>query len=219
MSLIKNVGDPLPSIYTIELYPVIVTLLLQSDDSAILQNGQDVLCSLVNRDFDGILRSSNHNVGGLDLLLQFIAKMLQPETNESSAMFVGKLVRKLIIKGGNHIVPIIPELLLCVVRRLEIAKMPSFIETLIPIFCSLIENQCQTVIDFLHGIKLSNGTTGLELVLNRWCESFADFQGANEVKLTTMSLILVLQTNDPRLLEISVKGDEIENQGPKSIVS
>ena len=218
LSLIKNVGDPFPAIYTAQMYPTLMTLLSVSDDSGVLQNGQYVLCTLVHRDFAGIVNVKSGNTTGLDLLLQFIAKMLSPDSAESSAMFVGKLVRKLISKGGDHIMPIIPQLLVCVAHRLENAKMPTFIETLVLIFCSLIETQCQTVIEFLYGTQLTN-SNALDLVFKCWCDSFGDFQGFYEVKLTTKALILVLETNDPRLMQISVKGDEIVNNHQKSILS
>lgn len=65
---------------------------------------------------------------GLELLLQFIAKLLDPSQSESAALFVGDLISKLIKKGGDLISPILPELLNAVTIRLVDAKLPSFIQ-------------------------------------------------------------------------------------------
>jgi hypothetical protein len=97
-SLIKNVPDPLPEIYTMEMYPIVMDVLLNSDESGLLQNGEEFLRILVHRNFRGILQWSDGQKNGLELLLQFIAKMLAPNQTESGAIFIGNLVRKLISK-------------------------------------------------------------------------------------------------------------------------
>jgi hypothetical protein len=55
-SLIKHVADPFPQVYTWQMYPKVMEILLTVDDSALLQNGQELLKTLVNRDFEGILK-------------------------------------------------------------------------------------------------------------------------------------------------------------------
>lgn len=206
--LIKNVHDPLPEVYITQMFPVVMQLLLQATDSGILQNGQELLKALVNRDFNGILNLKHQGRSGLDVLLEFVANMLQCES-ESSTIFLGGLISKLIQKGGEHLVPYLPQLLTAVIFRLDKAKMTGFIETLVLIFCSLIETQCPVVIEFLAGIQLEGGYTGLELFVRAFCDCFNDLQGVYTVKLGTLAMMLFLSSGDQRLESIMVKGDLI----------
>jgi len=65
---------------------------------------------------------------GMDLIIQFIAQLLDPSQTESASLFVGDLISALIKKGGDLINSILPELLNAVTVRLTDAKLPSFIQ-------------------------------------------------------------------------------------------
>jgi hypothetical protein len=147
--------------------------------------------------------------------MKFIEKMLLPSDSlesESAAIFIGKLINKLIEKGGIHISPYLPGLLKMVVERLQTAKMPSFVETLVLIFCALIQTDCESVLAFLK-------TRGLELFLNKLCEVFHDLNGIYQVKLGATALIILLSKNDPSLQNIGVKGELIVDKSSKRIVT
>lgn len=75
----------------------------------------------------------------MELIIQFIAKLLDPSQSESAALFVGDLVSKLIKKGGDLVTSIIPDLLNAVTQRLAQAKLPTFIQVLYTMI--LIRNQ------------------------------------------------------------------------------
>jgi hypothetical protein len=215
-SLIKNVADPFPTVYTTDMYPNAIRLLLDIEDSGLLQNGQELLKVLVHRDFEGIKNLRIENRSGLEYLLEFVGKMLAPSESESSAIFIGSLITKLIQKGGDQLVPFLPQLLTAVIHRLDTAKMPAFVETLVLIFCHLIEPQSQTVISFLSEIKLQ-GYTGLELFLRSFCGCFHDLQGAYTVKLGALAMMQLLSSRDPRLMSIQVKGDLIVNNSKRIV--
>lgn len=83
-------------------------------------------------------RDSASGKTGLDLLIQFIAKLLDPSQTESAALFVGDLVSKLITKGDNLVTPILPDLLRAVTIRLADAKLPSFIQVMRKLFPSVL---------------------------------------------------------------------------------
>jgi hypothetical protein len=215
-SLIKNVADPFPTVYTTDMYPNVIRLLLEVEDSGLLQNGQELLKVLVHRDFSGIMSIQIENRTGLEYLLEFVSKMLAPSESESSAIFIGSLITKLIQKGGNHLGPFLPQLLTAVIHRLDCAKMPAFVETLVLIFCHLIETQCQTVISFLSEIRLQ-GSSGLELFLRSFCGCFQDLQGVYTVKLGALAMMLLLSSRDPRLMNIQVKGELIVNNSKRIV--
>jgi importin-9 len=215
-SLIKNVADPFPSVYTTDMFPILITMLLETEDSGLLQNGQELLKVLVHRDVNGIISIKVGNSSGLDLLLNFISRMLEPNQSESSAIFIGSLITKLIQKGGDHLVHNLPQLLHAVIYRLDSAKMPAFVETLVLIFCHLIDTQCQTVISFLSEIQLQ-GYSGLELFVRSFCDSFHDLQGLYTVKLGTMAMMSLLSTKDARLMGIQVKGELIVSNSKRIV--
>lgn len=170
---------------------------------------------MVNRDFEGISKLNLNGRSGLDYLLEFIAKMLAPEQSESAAIFVGPLLTKFIQRGQDMIIPMIPQLLKAVVIRLSTARMPAFIETLVLVFCHIIQKQCTTVIDFLDSLQLENGSSALGLFFSCWCDVFNDFQGVYQVKLSTTTLMMVLSLADSRLNNITVKGDLIVQNDKK----
>lgn len=94
-TLIKKVPDPLPPVYTREVYPHIIYLLMQVDDTGLLQNGQELLKALVDRDFPGVCSSvCAREMDGFQALLEFISKMLRPSESESCAIFLGPLINK-----------------------------------------------------------------------------------------------------------------------------
>lgn len=223
-ALVREVADPLPPVYTAQVYPHVIQMLLAVDDTGLLQNGQELLKALVHRDFNGIVSWSNGERSGLEYLLDFIAKMLDPSEAEHCAIFLGPLITKVIQKGGELIVPFIPQLLTAVIQRLGTAKMPAFIQTLVIIFCHFIETKCDVVISFLDSIQVVTGSgsdtrNGLELFLSCWCDVFPDLQGFYQVKLSTTAMMLILSSADARLNSILVKGDLIVQKSQKKIIT
>lgn len=65
---------------------------------------------------------------GLEFIIQFIAKLLDPSQTESAALYVGDMISKLIMKGGDLVTPILPDLLNAVAQRLADAQLASFIQ-------------------------------------------------------------------------------------------
>ncbi|KAJ3310538.1 Importin 9 [Boothiomyces sp. JEL0838] len=212
--LIKNVPDPLPSAYTVDIFPKVIQMMLTVDNSGLLQNGQETLKVLVNRDLNGIIQWNNGTRSGLEYVLEFIGKMLGPNESESSALFIGNLIIKVIQKGGDLIVPFIPTLLTGIIQRLDHAKIPAFIETLVLIFCHLIQTRAETVIDFLASLNV-NGKTGLEIFVRKWCDCFTDISGVYENKLSVNAMLIFFTSGDPRLASITVTGDLIVTEASK----
>ncbi|KAI9007390.1 armadillo-type protein [Gaertneriomyces semiglobifer] len=185
MTLIaKYAPEPFPSEYVTEIFPQVVQILLTSDDHAILQNG-------------------------LDYIIKIIAKLIDPSVDESAAIFVGDLINKLIQKAGDRLVPVLPQLLSALANRLKDARMPSFIQQLVMVFVHLLNTQPQAlVIDFLATMDL-DGRSGLEVVVNAWCDTFGDFHGFYNIKASAVAMTKVFAAGDGRVQGLMVKGDEI----------
>lgn len=208
--VICHVQEPFPSVYTTQVFPRIAKMMLYVQEDAILQNGQECLKLLVNRDFGGISSWSDGVNDGAQYIMKFILKLLDPCTSESSAIFVGELITKLIQKGGSTLETYIPNLLTAVVHRLKEAKMPSFVQTLVLIFCHLIQTQMTTVLTFLSSLTIGD-KTGLEIFISKWLNIFGEIQGFYAVKLSTSALVKLYLSSDQRLQSIQLQGDLIVN--------
>ncbi|KAI8821647.1 armadillo-type protein [Fimicolochytrium jonesii] len=208
--LIKNAPEPFAPEYRSSVFPQVIMLLhtVTEDQAAILQNGQDTIRALVQRDFAGIAKWSHEGHSGLDLIVAFIAKLCRPNHSESAGIFVGDLINALIQKAGNDIMPVLPQILDAVLQKLAVSKTPSFIQQLVLVFANLFIQQTAGTLDFLSSVNVS-GKSGLEIVLTAWAEQFTDFQGFLTIKLSAIGLTKVFETRDPRLNNIMVKGDEI----------
>ncbi|KAG0046042.1 hypothetical protein BGZ83_008754 [Gryganskiella cystojenkinii] len=196
-ALIRGGPSPLPSGYVPEVFPRLMSVLMTLEDRDILQSGQECLKVFIQKDLQQVVdwREPSSGKSGLELLLQFIARLLDPTQSESAALFVGDLISKLIKKGGDLISPILPELLNAVAVRLADAKLPSFI-------------QYEIVINFLSGLTI-HGRSGLEVVLSSWLVNHSDFQGLYSQKVSAVALTKVFTSADPRVAAIQVKGDMI----------
>ncbi|KAF9103924.1 hypothetical protein BGX29_002731 [Mortierella sp. GBA35] len=215
-SLIQGGPSPLPPGYVTQFFPNLMAVLLTVEDRDVLQSGQECLKILIQKDVRQVAewRDTVSGKTGLDLLIQFIAKLLDPSQTESSALFVGDLVSKLIKKGDNLVASILPQLLTAVTIRLADAKLASFIQPLVMVFAQLCLNQHETIINFLSGVDV-RGQNGLHIVLTAWLLNHADFQGLYHQKVSTVALTKVFTSGDPRVSAIQVKGDIILSENSR----
>ncbi|CAI2183780.1 12083_t:CDS:10 [Funneliformis geosporum] len=184
-SLVKGGPSPLPTSYVEHIFPSLIHLMLVHEDRSILQNGEVCLKYFIQKDCEHISQwVDSSGKTGLDYVMQYIAKSLQPCESES-ACFLGELVVKLINKAGNRIVP-----------------------SLVMIFAHLILSQLSTVVDFLNTLDI-NGRNGLEFLLNIWLENHESFQGYYSIKVSSIALSKLFLSGDPRIQSIQVKGDLI----------
>ncbi|KAG0321166.1 Importin 9 [Linnemannia gamsii] len=153
-----------------------------------LPNGQECLKILIQKDVRQIAewRDAASGKSGTDLLIQFIAKLLDPSQSESAALFVGDLVAKLI---GDPYTPGSSEGCHHPPRR----RKATFFHP---------------VINFLDTVDV-RGQNGLHIVLTAWLLNHADFQGLYHQKVSAIALTKVFTSGDPRVAVIQVKGDMI----------
>ncbi|CAG8541978.1 14752_t:CDS:10 [Acaulospora morrowiae] len=207
-SLVKGGPSPLPSQYVEHVFPSLMHLMLTTEDREILQNGEICLKFLVQKDCDRIAQWTNETgTSGLDHVIQFIAKALQPNEGES-ATFLGDLVIKLIKKAGDKLLPVLPDLLKAVATKLEGARTATFIQSLVLIFAHVLINQQSTVIDFLANLNI-NGRNGVEVLLNTWFENHDSFHGYYSIRVSAIALSKLFLLCDPRIENLQVKGDLI----------
>ena len=223
--MMRRAPDPFPRTYITEMFPRVMSIAFATDDAAILQNVEEVLKQMVQRDIQGLIEltdsqqvSTSGNAAGtsgLEYLIRFVAKMLQLGcVSESAAMYVGELISKLIQKAGHLLTPMMPDLLTAVILCLQSAKTPTFVQQLVLVFAQLIQTQADTVIEFLATCPVGiSGETGLAVLLKSWCDNFEDFHGVYATKLSTSAMILLFSNTNPALDFVQVKGDLIVGRG------
>ncbi|ORX76197.1 ARM repeat-containing protein [Anaeromyces robustus] len=212
----KSCVNPLPQLYIDQIFPSLIHLLSTTDDQSVLQTGQDYLKYMIQKALPQLIAWIDPNTGknGVVLIVEFIAKMLDPSQSDNASIFLGDLINKLILKGGNDIAQILPDLLTAITRRVEVSKNTIFIQSMICVFAQLIQSQMETVISFLSSLNINN-KSGLEIILGAWCEHYDSFQGIYKTKLCTIALSKLFTSGDQNLQYVMVQGDLImdENKG------
>ncbi|KAJ3073022.1 hypothetical protein HDU98_002402 [Podochytrium sp. JEL0797] len=207
--LIRGSTAPLPPAYMTTLFPSLLRAVLTSEDSSILQEGQDCLQSLLLKDMSAVVNWTDGTKSGLAHVLDVIAHLLREESDESSCVFLGGLITAVIQKGGENVTPILGPLLTAIVERLSTARYTSLTVTLLLVFANLIlQHGSATVVDFLAGMTTRSGENGLELVLKAWGESYFEVMGFYNLKLNAAALValLVQSGGDERVRGVLVKG-------------
>ncbi|XP_054640223.1 importin-9 isoform X2 [Dunckerocampus dactyliophorus] len=95
-------------------------------------------------------------------------------------------------------------------------KIPTGLcASLIMVFAHLVHSQLEPLLDFLCSLPGPTGKPALEFVMTEWMSRQHLFYGQYEGKVSTVALCKLLQhslnTDDKRLQDIMVKGEEIYN--------
>ncbi|KAJ1814893.1 hypothetical protein LPJ60_005900, partial [Coemansia sp. RSA 2675] len=214
--LIKGGPSPMPNGYTDAIFPLLMQILSASIDGEVLQSGQACLKYFVQKDAERIAQwRDDKGVSGLDLIIRFIALMLSPDSSESSALFVGDLVAKVVQKCSSFIAgDVLAELIRVVTARLATALTASFCSSLLPLYAQLIVRHPSEVIDLLDGMHFAD-RTGLHVVLSAWFKNYLDVQGYYSRKVSAVALTRLYALGDPRISDVVVQGDIVPNSANK----
>lgn len=203
--------SPLPDQFTEQMFPGLMQLAWNVPDIDLLQSAQECIKTFIVKDCEHVMRWHDQSgKSGLDYIIHFIAKLLEPTGSDSDALFVGDLIVTLIQKVGNGISPVLPDLLTAVLGRLMNTDYQPFIQSLVMVFAHLVISQQDTVFQFLCNTQI-NGKSGLEILMTTWCENYDSFSGYYTMKVSAIALSKIYLSSDPRLANITVKGEIIVN--------
>ncbi|PIL31196.1 hypothetical protein GSI_05894 [Ganoderma sinense ZZ0214-1] len=199
------------------LAPALYASLRSTEDRDTIQNGIIALTHIVRKDVNQLIAWSDPATGqsGLDGVLQVIAKQLQGE-DESGSLFIGDLIIHLLRRAGEAILPVLPQLLEAMVRRMGSAKTATFLQSLVIPFAFLIHNQRDTVLDLLEGVQ-ADGAPALDVLVRTWCENAETFQGFWPPRISTLALCSLFASERPSLQTLVVKGDIIVKPETKNV--
>ncbi|KAK9479394.1 armadillo-type protein [Lipomyces japonicus] len=207
--LVDHAPRPLPRGLVDFVFPKVAHLLLQSEDNQFLQYGSEFMAHVIQHDPDQLLAfRSDDDKSGLEIVLNIVARLLNPEVEESSAICIGEVVTEVVDKYGRDLGDLLGQLLMATAQRLVTAQNPTFVQNLILVFAHMVSIDAQGVVNFLSEINLSTGT-GLSVVLKAWLANFGVFRGFKEIRLNALALAKLYLLHDARIEETIVDGDLI----------
>lgn len=142
-----------------DLFPKLLEYVNKSDDMFLLLNGTSTLRTFINMGHQEILKRVTAKE-----IIDVAKKLLQPSTNENSAICLGNYV----IQIFHKIQPQIDTtLLMSVVWKIYKSRMPSIVQSLVLIFARLIHSHPKEIIEFLSETSIDNRIS-LKIVLDKW---------------------------------------------------
>ncbi|KAH9958982.1 ARM repeat-containing protein [Russula dissimulans] len=168
----------------------------------------------------GQLLSWTHPDGqtGLVHVLTVIARLLQNQ-DESGGLVIGDLIIHLFRRAGEGVLPVLPDLLQAMLVRMQTARTATFLQSLIVPFAFLVYNHRDAVLDLLESTRVGeDGRSGLDVLLNVWCENAIMLQGFWPTRISALALCTLLRAERPSLQTIVVKGDIIITAATKDTI-
>ncbi|RLV92810.1 Importin subunit beta-5 [Spathaspora sp. JA1] len=210
----------LPSSIFYYAFPILRKVLSLSQDNQILQSGGEVFNNIIQKASTLFLeyQDPETNQSGIDCMMEIVYKFLSPDLSDSAANNCGSIVYSLINQFQSYLSSdLLTQILKATVLRLSYAKESITIENLIMVFCKLIINSPQEMVDFLsNNISLTIdglSKSGLEIILPIWFESYEVTRGFEPIKQNSLALGKIFSLGDSRVENIVVNGEIIPYEG------
>uniref|UniRef100_A0A8C5I3Z1 Importin-7/11-like TPR repeats domain-containing protein n=1 Tax=Gouania willdenowi TaxID=441366 RepID=A0A8C5I3Z1_GOUWI len=213
-TVVRNTKPPLSELLVCQAFPVVAQCTLRTDDNTLMQNGGECLRAYVSVALEQIAQwRDEQGNSGLWYVMQVVNQLLDPRTSEFTAAFVGRLVSTLISRAGTELGEQLDQILRAILSKMQQAETLSVMQSLIMVFAHLVHSQLDPLLEFLCSLPGPTGKPALEFVMTEWMSRQHLFYGQYEGKVSTVALCKLLQhslnTDDKRLQDIVVKGEEI----------
>uniref|UniRef100_A0A7N8YHL6 Importin 9 n=1 Tax=Mastacembelus armatus TaxID=205130 RepID=A0A7N8YHL6_9TELE len=215
-TVVRNTKPPLSEMLVCQAFPVVAQCTLRTDDNTIMQNGGECLRAYVSVALEQIAQwRDEQGNSGLWYVMKVVNQLLDPRTSEFTAAFVGRLVSTLISRAGTELGEQLDQILRAILSKMQQAETLSVMQSLIMVFAHLVHSQLDPLLEFLCSLPGPTGKPALEFVMTEWMSRQHLFYGQYEGKVSTVALCKLLQhglnTDDKRLQDIVVKGEELYN--------
>ncbi|KZC12620.1 Importin-9 [Dufourea novaeangliae] len=212
--LVQYSPRPLSSALVETAFPASCHCILNSEDNETLQSGGEVIRTYLSVAARQVtVHRDNDGQTGLQYILQIVAQLLNPQSSEFTATFVGRLVTTLIRKAGDTLGENLDLLLKAVLSKMQRVETLVVVQSLLMIYAHLINTEFDAVLNFLSTVPGPTGQSALAFVLTEWVSRQHLFFGRYDRKVATVALCKILEYGvthgDSRLNEITVKGDQI----------
>ncbi|KAI9328762.1 armadillo-type protein [Zopfochytrium polystomum] len=237
-SLARNAPTPLPPVYVQLVFPALLEMLLLSDKvegSQIVLDCQDVLRTLIVKDFESIIRWSSNGKTGISYVLDVLSTLLHPERSDSQIEKVGELIVSVLVKGGDAVTGILPDLVAAMVKRLATAELLNAIKSLLTAFARLaVETPPAALLDMLAAVRVAGAgaasssssassasgdaetETGVRVLLRVWSHRYEEISGHYWMKLSCVGIAKLLLAGDPRVEAVLLPGDPAPSERVKT---
>lgn len=209
----KSSTEIVQAIYNVTFYPLIA-LVLQSDDHSELQNATECLAAFVQEGGESLLSWSRDSGGTMRMLLDAAARLLNPELDSSSSLFVERFITQLIQKLPAHMAPHLKDLVAALVQRMESCEIMGLRNSLILVFARLVHMSVPDIGQLLNLLLLTPAKSfpnSLIYVMSEWTKQQGEMQGAYQIKVTTTALALILASRHSELSKIHVQGQLVQS--------
>lgn len=210
-NLAEHGPEPLPAGFVATTMPKLTRLLLGSTDEELLKSATIAVKNILSHDHQQLFEwRDDTGKAGLEVVLIIVSRLLS-SCSDHAAGEVGALAAEVVEKAGHErLGPYLEELLRSVAVRLATAEHAPFIQSLTLVFARLSLNHASEVVEFLARQDIG-GQNGLQVVMAKWLENSINFAGYDEIRQNVIALSKLYDLKDPRLAQISVKGDLIPN--------
>ncbi|KAJ7331861.1 hypothetical protein JRQ81_014041 [Phrynocephalus forsythii] len=217
-TVVRNTKPPLSELLICQAFPAVAQCSLHTDDHATMQNGGECLRAYISVALEQIAQwhdEQGHN--GLWYVMQVVSHLLDPRTSEFTAAFVGRLVSTLISKAGSELGENLDQILRAILSKMQQAETLTVMQSLIMVFAHLVHSQLEPLLEFLCSLPGPTGKPALEALnplMQGWVKNAVLFMFLFQF-FSSVALCKLLQyginTDDKRLQDIRVKGEEIFN--------
>ncbi len=213
-SLTHAYNGKVPDAFFSVLFPLMIDLMLKTEDGSLMQEGATCLAAFVRSGKDTIVQGVKSGFDALTPILKVVARLLtDPAVSDDAARHVGLLISSLILNATQVLSPMLGDLLKSVIVRLAKATQAGLIQSLIIVFAKLIcGGHEKDVISFLKAFQMDDKTSGLCYLMKMWTKSHEEFTGAYYLKLSSVALAKVFQCSDSEISQIMVEGDLLVNK-------
>ncbi|KAF8913175.1 armadillo-type protein [Gymnopilus junonius] len=203
----NGLGDGFFQLFAPNLFSCLAT----AEDRDVLQNGIECLTLVIRKDCNQLLSWNDGNGrSGLEYVLSLVAQVLQSQ-DESGGLQIGDLIIHLLRRAGESVLP-------AMIFRMTSAKTATFLQSLVIPFAFLINNQRDTVLSLLETIDIE-GRSGLDILIQTWCENAEVFQGFWPSRVSTLALTQLFAAEQCQSLQsLTVKGDMIIKPETKNVI-
>ncbi|CAF0841637.1 unnamed protein product [Rotaria sp. Silwood1] len=219
-TVLRSLNPPINSNLLNQTFPILIHLLLTSDDQQILINGGECLCAFLSCVSTDLFswNDPKTNISSIEYILQVLAKFLDPKTPENCCTFIGKLIRGFIREINKTNQPsllgdTLGQILKAVLAKLQSSQVLSVQQSLIVVFAHLIQNNLNDVVNFLTSTPGPQGSSAFDFVMYEWVTKQHLFSGPYDIKVSIIALTGLLEyamtNNDIRFQTLIVPGDQI----------
>jgi hypothetical protein len=209
--LLKKTDSESPEhIALIDIFPILLEIALESQDVFLLLHTTSTL-----RTFIAVSHEKIKERKVAKKILEVAKKMLKPETNESTAVFLGNFIIQIFCKISPKIDT---DILMGVVEKIRKCRIPTIVQSLVLIYARLIHTNADKIIQFLSETSVNNRIS-LKVVLDKWLLHQPLFRGNYAKNATFSALLKMLSLQNEHIMSLSVVGYNPSHKNVKSEVN